>query len=36
VQVFGEADRPAPDRVDVEATLAASRAEHRRLHAGTL
>jgi tetratricopeptide (TPR) repeat protein len=35
-QVFGDADRPAPDRVAVEAALAASRAEHRRLHAGTL
>ena len=35
-QVFGEADRPAPTRVEVESALAASRAEHRRLHAGTL
>jgi tetratricopeptide (TPR) repeat protein len=35
-QVFGEGERPAPPRADVEAALAASRAEHRRLHAGTL
>ena len=31
-QVFGEPDRPAPPREDVESALAASRAEHRRLH----
>lgn len=32
-QVFGERDRPAPDRPEVDAVLASSRAEHRRLHA---
>jgi tetratricopeptide (TPR) repeat protein len=31
-QVFGEADRPAPPREEVERSLAASRDEHRRLH----
>jgi Flp pilus assembly protein TadD len=31
-QVFGEPDRPAPPREDVERALADSRAEHRRLH----
>jgi len=31
-QVFGEPDRPAPSREDVFTALAASRAEHRRLH----
>jgi tetratricopeptide (TPR) repeat protein len=31
-QVFGAADRPAPSRVEVADALAASRAEHRRLH----
>jgi tetratricopeptide (TPR) repeat protein len=31
-QVFGQADRPVPDRSDVEAALARSRNEHRRLH----
>ena len=31
-QVFGEADRPAPERRDVEAALERSRDEHRRLH----
>jgi tetratricopeptide (TPR) repeat protein len=31
-QVFGAADRPAPSREEVEEALAASRAEHRRLH----
>lgn len=31
-KVFGEGDRPAPDRADVDRALAASRAEHRRLH----
>jgi tetratricopeptide (TPR) repeat protein len=35
-QVFGESDRPAPTRDEVERLLALSRAEHRRLHAGTL
>ena len=31
-QVFGAADRPAPTRDEVDEALAASRAEHRRLH----
>jgi tetratricopeptide (TPR) repeat protein len=31
-QVFGAADRPAPSREEVDDALAASRAEHRRLH----
>ena len=31
-QVFGPADRPAPTREEVDEGLAASRAEHRRLH----
>jgi tetratricopeptide (TPR) repeat protein len=31
-QVFGAADRPAPTREEVDEALAASRAEHRRLH----
>jgi len=31
-QVFGPADRPAPSREEVDDALAASRAEHRRLH----
>jgi tetratricopeptide (TPR) repeat protein len=31
-QVFGAADRPAPMREEVDEALAASRAEHRRLH----
>jgi tetratricopeptide (TPR) repeat protein len=31
-QVFGEADRPAPPREEVDRALAASRDEHRRLH----
>lgn len=31
-QVFGSADRPVPERAEVEGALAASRAEHRRLH----
>jgi|SRR3954452_15828967 len=36
-QVFGPADRPAPTREEVDEALAASRAEHRRLHEeGTL
>jgi tetratricopeptide (TPR) repeat protein len=36
-QVFGPADRPAPTRDEVDEALAASRAEHRRLHEeGTL
>jgi tetratricopeptide (TPR) repeat protein len=32
-QVFGEEDRPAPPRDEVEAALERSRAEHRRRHA---
>lgn len=32
-QVFGERDRPGPERPEVEALLASSRIEHRRLHA---
>ena len=32
-QVFGKADRPAPSRAEVDEALAASQAEHRRLHA---
>jgi tetratricopeptide (TPR) repeat protein len=32
-QVFGESDRPAPDRAEIDEALALSRAEHRRLHA---
>lgn len=35
-QVFGPGERPAPPRAEIETALAASRAEHRRLHAGTL
>jgi hypothetical protein len=35
-QVFGEADRPVPSREDVNAALAASRSEHRRLHEESL
>jgi tetratricopeptide (TPR) repeat protein len=31
-QVFGPADRPSPTREEVDEGLAASRAEHRRLH----
>ena len=31
-QVFGAADRPAPSRKDIDNTLEASQAEHRRLH----
>jgi tetratricopeptide (TPR) repeat protein len=31
-QVFGEADRPAPPREQVDEALASSRSEHRRLH----
>jgi len=31
-QVFGKADRPAPTRAEVDEALAASQAEHRRLH----
>jgi tetratricopeptide (TPR) repeat protein len=35
-QVFGEGDRPAPERSEVDQALARSRTEHRRLHAGAL
>jgi tetratricopeptide (TPR) repeat protein len=35
-QVFGGGDRPAPDRSEIEAALARSRAEHRRLHLESL
>jgi tetratricopeptide (TPR) repeat protein len=35
-QVFGEPDRPVPSREDVDSSLAASRAEHRRLHEDSL
>lgn len=35
-QVFGAADRPAPTREEIDAALAASRAEHRRLHEESL
>jgi Flp pilus assembly protein TadD len=35
-EVFGQADRPAPSREQVDETLARSRAEHRRLHSETL
>lgn len=31
-QVFGRADRPAPERAEVDAALEASRSEHRKLH----
>lgn len=31
-QVFGPGDRPAPARAEVDAALAASQSEHRRLH----
>jgi tetratricopeptide (TPR) repeat protein len=35
-QVFGQADRPAPSRAEIDEALAASLAEHRRLHAESL
>jgi tetratricopeptide (TPR) repeat protein len=35
-QVFGKADRQAPSREEVDAALAESQAEHRRLHTETL
>jgi tetratricopeptide (TPR) repeat protein len=35
-QLFGEAERPAPSRADLDAALAASRVEHRRLHSDQL
>jgi tetratricopeptide (TPR) repeat protein len=35
-QVFGEAERPAPSRADLDAALAESRTEHRRLHSDQL
>jgi tetratricopeptide (TPR) repeat protein len=31
-EVFGQADRPAPTRAEIDEALAASQAEHRRLH----
>ena len=35
-KVFGQADRPAPSRAEVDEVLAASQAEHRRLHEESL
>ena len=35
-EVFGGTDRPAPSRAEVDDALAASRAEHRRLHEESL
>lgn len=35
-QVFGEADRPAPTRAEVDESLASSRREHRRIHEDAL
>jgi tetratricopeptide (TPR) repeat protein len=35
-RVFGDADRPAPSRQEVDEALAASIAEHRRLHMESL
>jgi tetratricopeptide (TPR) repeat protein len=35
-QVFGESDRPAPTRAEVEAALAEERAQHRRFHSEAL
>jgi tetratricopeptide (TPR) repeat protein len=35
-QVFGASDRPVPSRAEVDAALAAERAEHRRLHTDEL
>jgi predicted Zn-dependent protease len=35
-KVFGAGDRPAPEQADVEAALAATRAEHRRIHTEVL
>ncbi len=35
-QVFGASDRPAPSRAEIDEALAASRAEHRRLHEESL
>jgi hypothetical protein len=34
--VFGAGERPAPERADFDAELAASRTEHRLLHVGAL
>jgi tetratricopeptide (TPR) repeat protein len=31
-EVFGQTDRPAPSRAEIDEALAASQAEHRRLH----
>jgi tetratricopeptide (TPR) repeat protein len=35
-QVFGDADRPAPSRAEVDDSLASSRREHRRIHEDAL
>lgn len=35
-QVFGDADRPAPSRAEVDDSLATSRREHRRIHEDAL
>lgn len=35
-KVFGQADRPAPSRAEIDEALAASLAEHRRLHTESL
>lgn len=35
-QVFGESDRPAPTRAEVDAALAEERAQHRRFHSEEL
>jgi tetratricopeptide (TPR) repeat protein len=35
-QVFGQTERPAPERTAIEEALTRSRAEHRRLHAEAL
>jgi Flp pilus assembly protein TadD len=35
-QVFGDADRSAPSRAEVEESLASSRREHRRIHEDAL
>ena len=35
-EVFGQADRPAPSRAEIDEALASSQAEHRRLHTESL
>lgn len=35
-QLFGDGERPAPPRLEIESRLRARRAEHRRLHAEVL